>query len=496
MNLLLNNSAFKNIKFFDNDLNLSCEDVEICSRNLLKKVPRNKNTKQQGICILMSRNPYYIASVFASWNAGYFVIPLNTAWPLEKNLNIINRVKPSAVLVDDDIDLGKGIPALNKSQLFNSNCSDTSLRTEFRMRSLRESDIAYIIFTSGSTGEPKGVVISVGAFRSYIDWTRRYFNSHKNSKRLLLTSELTFDITMGDIAFALAFGTDIGVAKFNTNIPSVLAMIMMHQIDVLYSVPSTHQSLIAFAKQKKGANISSLKLILSGGDRFPWKLVKDYMNLCSKAHFYNVYGPTEVTINCFSIRLDNKLNLEKEGNPVPIGICFDSLNFSLINEEGSTDSEGELCVGGPQIMIGYHEDKLLTKKSFIEYNSLTSSKIKVYRTGDLAYTKDGLIYLKGRIDGLVKIRGYRIHPDEISKTIDLIPDTEMNTVVHFLCDNELELAAFIKVKKSSSLNNQQVIEYLRKKIPSYMIPKKIIFVDAFPLNQSGKIDSSKLKKLL
>ena len=451
MNEILGNSKFKEISYFDNEVRLAHSDVEACAQ-VLSRFPARIQGAQQGICILMSRGAPYIAAVFAAWRAGFYVVPLNTAWPLQKNLDIIQRIQPAVVLIDDDSTLDdSGFAVLRTSDLFANRDDGTAEAPIDPEWQLLASDVAYVIFTSGSTGEPKGVVISAGSFRSYVDWTRRFFADYAQSQRLLLTSELTFDITMGDIAFALAFGTDIGVARHNTNIPSVLAMIMRHQIDVLYSVPTTHLALVAFARQKKGADLGTLKLILSGGDRFPWQLVRDYRELTGGAHFYNVYGPTEVTINCFATRLDDQFALADTGKPVPIGRCFDSLDHVLLDEEGLPAPEGELCVTGPQLMLGYHGDPEQTAAAFVPDPRLPFVHRALYRTGDIGYGDGGMMYLKGRIDGLVKIRGYRIHPDEVSKAIDSIPGVDVSAAVTFGGQSDAALAAFIKLKPGVSL---------------------------------------------
>ena len=337
-NFLLDESLFNHIQYFDNEFSLTQADVLTCASALVTHKPSRIDGVQQGICILMSRSAHYIAAMFAAWRVGFYVVPLNTAWPAQKNLDIIARIQPAAILVDDGASLDTDFPVLTTSALFAASAAAGNLDPRHSASRLLASDIAYVIFTSGSTGEPKGVVISAGSFRSYVDWTRRFFGDYAHAQRLLLTSELTFDITMGDIAFALAFGTAIGVARHNTNIPSVLAMIMRHKIDVLYSVPTTHLALVAFAKQKKGADLSTLHLILSGGDRFPWQLVRDYVALTGGAHFYNVYGPTEVTINCFATRLDDKFDLAEQGKPVPNDAYFDTLEYLLEEEVGEQAS--------------------------------------------------------------------------------------------------------------------------------------------------------------
>jgi acyl-coenzyme A synthetase/AMP-(fatty) acid ligase len=441
----------------------------------------------------LDRSTDYVALILAAWRAGFFVVPLNTAWPLEKNLEIIQRIKPTVVIVGDEFDMCVD----NKhSYTTVSTLRGVSIENARELRPLKSSDVAYVIFTSGSTGEPKGVVISAASYRSYIDWTRRRFSNYADSKKLLLTSELTFDITMGDIAFALAFGTDIGVAKNNTNIPSILAMIMEYEIDVLYSVPTTHLALTTFAKRKRGADLTSLKLILSGGDRFPWQLVKDYQNLAQGVHFFNVYGPTEVTINCFSVRLDNKDHLMELQKTVPIGHCFDSLEYVLLDEEERVSDEGELCIAGPQVMQGYFGDEKLTELSMVSDPRTVYAGKSFYRTGDLAYVDGGDVFLKGRKDGLVKIRGYRVHPDEVSKALDGISDILVSACVAYGVQSEAALAVFIKVRAGSQLKETEVKLFLESKLPVYMVPSKIIFVDDFPLNRSGKIDKNVLIKRL
>jgi len=496
INTILDKSSFKNISYFDGQSKLSYDEVKTCTFNLLKNIPARVNGVQQGICLLMERGSHYIATMFAAWQAGFYIVPLNTSWPIQKNNEIISKIKPAAVISDDEniTSLANGFKSINVINLFEKN---EGLQNDFSLVSpLRPADVAYIIFTSGSTGEPKGVVISAASFRSYVDWTQRYFAEYSTSKRLLLTSELTFDITMGDIAFALAFGTSIGVARQNTNIPSVLALIMKYEIDVLYSVPTTHLALTAFAKRKRGADISCLKLILSGGDRFPWQLVEDYKSLTQGAHFYNVYGPTEVTINCFAVRLDNKENLIAEDKPVPIGECFDSLNYVLLDEDNIASKEGELCISGPQLMMGYYQDKNLTDSAFTTDPTVSFVQRLLYKTGDLAYEDDGLIYLKGRIDGLVKIRGYRIHPDEVSKAIDTLDGVDVSAVVTVGKQTDAALVAFIKLDQGLEFTKETIDSKLKEKLPAYMIPVDYVFVETFPLNQSGKIDKNALIKRL
>jgi acyl-CoA synthetase (AMP-forming)/AMP-acid ligase II len=253
---------------------------------------------------------------------------------------------------------------------------------------------------------------------------------------------------------------------------------------------------VSFAQQKKGADLSTLKLIMSGGDRFPWQLVSDYTALTGGAHFFNVYGPTEVTINCFAVRLDNKLHLADAGKAVPIGECFDTMDHVLLDESGMPANEGELCVTGPQLMFGYHSDPSRTEAAFVSDPRVDYVKRPLYRTGDVGFRDGGLMYLKGRVDGLIKIRGYRIHPDEVSKALDTLDGVDISAVVSFGNQSNAALAAFIKLKPNSKLSPESITVALKELIPSYMIPSRYEFVEKFPLNQSGKIDKKALSRSL
>lgn len=490
MNKVLDETLLNIVNIFDGQDDISSSAIESIGRVFSNY---DRSSSQPCICILLERSSLYIASILGAWRAGFYVVPLNTAWPFEKNIDIINRIKPSLVLVEEDF----STDILQSNFMTRSSlkkASEDAVFANIEMRPLKSHDIAYVIFTSGSTGEPKGVVISAESFRAYIDWTRSFFWDYREIQKLLLTSELTFDITMGDIAFALAFGADIGVARHHTNIPSVLSMIMKYKIDLLYSVPTTHLALLRFAKQKRGADISSLKLIMSGGDRFPWQMVKGYSELTQGAHFFNVYGPTEVTINCFAVRLDDKVeSLSAQNKPVPIGHCFNTLDFVLLSEGILTSTEGELCIVGSQIMMGYHGDSQKTSEVIDSDPRMKQVARRMYHTGDLAYIDDGLVYLRGRLDGLVKIKGYRIHPDEIAKAIDSLERVDSSAVIAVKFGDEHKLVAYVKLQKGFVESIDELSQLLIEKLPAYMIPSEYVFVDDFPVNQSGKIDKRKLK---
>ena len=145
-------------------------------------------------------------------------------------------------------------------------------------------------------------------------------------------------------------------------------------------------------------------------------------------------------------------------------------------------------------MLGYFNDNTKNNEVIIDDPRVKFIKRRLYRTGDIAYFENGFIYLRGRIDGLTKIRGYRVHPDEISKVLDSFEEVNSSAVVTYGSSNQKILVSFIKINKGFIFNNINFKSMLTDKLPSYMIPNDFIEIDQFPLNQSGKIDKSLLKK--
>lgn len=490
MNGLLDNSAFHRVEILDGTRSYDSSVVALVAERISFLLSGFPGAGQPGICVALERGADFILVEMAAWMAGCFVVPIGSDWDDAKVAAIIGAVSP-ALIVTDRKNLGsvEGL-TVGVDDLFKDvGALVEPDRPQTAMRTLESDDIAYVVFTSGSTGVPKGVVISVEAFRTYIDWTRTTFADFSEIKTLLVSAELTFDIAMGDIAFALAFGTALLVAPNHRDIPGLVSLIGKYDVGLLYAVPTTHHMIQAFCLRRRPGSLSSLRLILSGGDKFPWSMVENYGLLASEAHFYNVYGPTEFTINCFSIRLDDKLWLKDFSDEVPIGKCFDHLTYAFIDTEGVAASEGELCVAGAQAMKGYLGDPNLTASSFVSLKVGEESPMSFYRTGDLAFETQGQIYVRGRIDGLVKNKGYRVHVDEISRAVETVPSVAQSCAI---VSEGGELVVFVKLEHGMSAGEIEIGNLIMRSLPPRLMPDRLVFLENFPLNQSGKIDRKSL----
>ncbi|MBI3321189.1 MAG: AMP-binding protein, partial [Candidatus Omnitrophica bacterium] len=352
-------------------------------------------------------------------------------------------------------------------------------------------------FTSGSTGEPKGVMISHHGYRAYREWARSYFSVPKGPHALLITAELTFDITMGDLAFALAHDVQIHVSPDPRNIMWHAKLIRDRRIDMFYSVPSTIRRLYAWAKDRADVDLRRLRWVVSGGEAFSPDLIDLVRSLSPMAEFHNVYGPTEVTINCMATRVDHlRERIAASGNLVPIGLPFPHLKTLLYDATTGRPAEtmGELLVAGAQCMDGYYGDPERTTAAFLEVDG-----VRYYRTGDLVRRDpDGYHVVLGRIDDLVKVKGYRINPLEIDHV--LAGDArvkEVKTVVFREGESPQPVVSFVvpvPAQRGVGLSDL-LIERCRARLPEYMVPQAIVELDQLPCGSSGKYDANHLKRI-
>ncbi len=447
-------------KLYDTDTKVSSEGILDLALKFSKKEIINKK-----VLINLDRSAHYIEVIFALWLNGNTVIPTNKNWP-KKYIDEILKSCEADLSVNEKL-----YNELNKAKITIGSLSFKE-KISFFQNLKFDNQTPYIIFTSGTTSKQKGVIISEKNYLSYIKWTSFEFKSYKNLKSLILTSELNFDITFGDIAFALFSSCKIIVAKNNSNIFEIIQLIDQFKIEVMYTVPNLFKLL--FLILKKYQINKSIKLFISGGEVLNKKICVDAKKLFPKSDFYNVYGPTECTINITSYRVN--LDQLKNKKIVPIGKVFPHLNWQILPNENDKTT-GELIVSGNQLMDGYVNK---------EYKFLKIKNRKYYNTGDLVKIEKGLIYWISRNDNMIKKKGLRIYTSEIDEIVETNnKDTISKTV---LIDSDLILFYL------GSAFKKQILNSIKRNLPSYMHPLQIIKVKSFPIGPTGKVDLNKLKK--
>ena len=439
----------------------------------------NKHPKRQlKIVILLPRDIRYLLSIFSIWNLNNIVVNLNIEHSIDFNRKIIRDLKPDLIIsekiffrehTNKTLILGK-IEELLKLKITIQGCYKPNF------------EIAYIIFTSGSTGQPKGVVITASSYYSYNRWLANYFKNHLKNKRLIITSQLTFDITFGDIAFSLQSSSPICLCNNTRNIFQIFYLIQKYKINVIYSVPTILNKLYFLEKTRKTKLLSNIKLIKSGGESFNVATFNLMRKISKNAAIYNVYGPTEVTINCSAIHLNLYQNIIDKYNQIPIGKIFSHLSYKLLKNNNNSFT---LYVSGKQVMKGYIKSKSISHFKII-------NKKKYYNTGDIVEKKNGQLFLLGRTNNLIKFKGIRFNPIIID---NIMLDLEFIDEVKSLIVKKFDVEKILIFYKSNNFNKREVLKKIYSHISDSIKPLMFIKMKIMPLNNAGKYDIDKMLKL-
>jgi non-ribosomal peptide synthase protein (TIGR01720 family) len=340
-------------------------------------------------------------------------------------------------------------------------------------------DLAYVIYTSGSTGKPKGVMIE---HSSLCDYVRTFSNEFAigESDKIVQQSSYSFDTHIEEIFPALTKGGSVVVAKGGAqDIQSLYELIEERKVTVLSTTP-----LVIFELNELGINLTSLRLLISGGDRLNANWASRYIKEMS---VYDSYGPTESTVCCTFNKIEELTIDSVIGKPTA------NRNLYIISPTGQLQPigvEGELCIGGKGLARGYLNQAALTAVKFID-NPFKKGE-RLYKTGDHAkWLPDGKIKFVGRKDQQVKVRGHRIELGEIEKVLNDFDDVMVAIAATTSPDpTKNRLVAFIKAKESFDASAFRA--YLIQKLPTYMIPSKFIEIDHVPLTPNGKVDRKRL----
>lgn len=352
------------------------------------------------------------------------------------------------------------------------------------------NNLAYILYTSGSTGKPKGVMIDHRALANFICWKMAAYPMAPADRMLQLTS-ISFDPSLWNFLEPLIQGAGVVLARPGSqrDIPYLVDVIQAQQITILQMVPS---HLRLFMEEPRFLKCTSVRGIFCGGENMPPTLPERIFNHLATT-ITNNYGPTETCVSSTTYQLKPSTSPHR----IPVGVPHGNTQVYILDrslQPVPVGVTGELYIGGDSLARGYLNQPALTAEKFIP-NPFGASGTRLYRTGDLCrYLADGNIEFLGRVDNQVKLRGNRIELGEIENALEYHPQVRQAVVILQHAETGDHLAAYIVPNSSCSLDRQQLREYLKGRLPEYMLPGDYIILDALPLTPNGKIDLNRLPR--
>jgi amino acid adenylation domain-containing protein len=430
------------------------------------------------VAVLLDRTPDLVAAVLGVLKSGAAFLPLDPRQPIARNTFSINDADANIVLTDRRLPAGG-----DEIEATVINLGDVAPDAPCVAPSstVSPADLAYVIYTSGSTGRPKGVLIEHRSVTNLMQTMFREFGVVA-ADTVLSVSSISFDVALGDIFCALSCGARLvlATAAEATNPAALIRLIADSRATYMMATPTTFGALVAAGwRGNRRLTAASIGETLTDG------LAGALLQRCGAV--WNTYGPTETTVITSVARL-------AEGDTVTAGRPLPNVRMYVTDPRGRLQPvgvPGEIAIGGVAVGRGYRKRPDEHARRYGDDPFHAGGRI--YRTGDRGrFLPDGRIQHLGRGDDQLKIRGFRIEPGEIESTLCEHPDVGCCAVVAREAPNgEQQLVAYV-VGEPGCPSDAQVRDWLRRRLPEYMVPSAFIHLGALPMTASGKLDKAAL----
>jgi surfactin family lipopeptide synthetase A len=438
-----------------------------------------------GICV--ERSLEMLVGLLGILKAGGAYVPLDPAYPPERLSFMLEDAKVPVLLTQNRL-----VPSLAESSA-RVVCLDSGWHEiakesgENPASKAKSEDLAYVLYTSGSTGKPKGVQIPHRAVVNFL--TSMSLKPGMTCRdRLLAVTTLSFDIAGLEIYLPLSLGASLEIVRREVSSDGnlLLSKLASSGATVLQATPATWRMLL-----EAGWEGSRDLKVLCGGEAMPRELAGELLKRASSV--WNMYGPTETTIWSTTSRITSS------HGPITVGKPIANTEIYVMDSHSQpvpVGIPGELYIGGDGVARGYFHRPDLTAEKFVPNPFREQeSGARLYRTGDLVrYQPNGEIECLGRIDHQVKVRGFRIELGEIEAVLSQHPGVRQNVVTaREDVSGDRRLVAYVTANQRQSPPTADALrDFLKPKLPDYMLPSQFIFLESLPLTPNGKVDRKAL----
>ena len=438
------------------------------------------------VAIMANRSLETIICMLGILKAGAAFLNLDPTYPENRTKYYLENSKAEYVLVQkalkDKVKDANNIIEIDlENNLYNKDFDNPNVKVQ-------PFDLSYVIYTSGSTGVPKGVLLHQVGFANMVKAMTLVLDYLKEGNKHCIASVTStpFDIFVYEIFVSLTHGLKVLMANNAEHRNPILldALIKKYNADVMTVTPSLMK--INYDNRLNPSALSNIKHMVFGGEPLPEKFVKDLRNLSPGVTIYNIYGPSEITV------LSNVQNLNRE-NKITIGPPIMNTGIHILDKNGHRlpiGVVGEIYISGIQVGLGYLGKPKMTKEKFLD-NPFGNGKM--YKSGDIGrWTFDGKVQCLGRIDNQVKLRGLRIELGEIETKMESIEGITSSVVNKIELDDREFLCGYYVCDKNVEIPENTVREFLRKSLPSYMVPTYFVQLKEMPYTINRKINRKAL----
>ncbi|ARO65621.1 MULTISPECIES: non-ribosomal peptide synthetase [Bacillus cereus group] len=446
-----------------------------------------------GLCV--ERSHEMIVGILGILKAGGAYVPLDPTYPEQRLQYILEDASIQLFVTQESLKELNWLPENVESICLDRDQDEIGKESKtLPVSSVGPQNLAYVIYTSGSTGNPKGVMIEhhnvIRLFKSTDCW---YQFNEKDTWTLF--HSYAFDFSVWEIWGALLYGGKLVVVPYwiSRSPKDFYQLLVEEEVTVLNQTPSAFRQLIQVCEQEDKNKNLQLRYVIFGGEALePTSLLPWFQRYGEKnPQLINMYGITETTVHVtyYPITLDDVQQASRSN----IGKRIPDLEVYILDayqQPVPIGVDGELYIGGAGLARGYLNRPELTAERFISHPFSSDLKARLYRTGDLArYLPDGNLDYRGRIDHQVKIRGFRIEIGEIESTLHTYAYVkEVVVIVREDQPGDKRLVAYVV----GDGNVDAWREYLKAKLPSYMVPSGFVAMEAIPLTANGKVDREAL----
>ncbi|MEU6413197.1 non-ribosomal peptide synthetase [Microbispora sp. NPDC046933] len=436
-----------------------------------------------GLCL--ERCPGMVVALLAVWRAGGAYVPLDPGFPEDRLRYMREDAGIRLVLAGQGVEsrLLDGVPdvvelAWDGVPVGGGASGDGGAPAEGPV-----GDLAYLMYTSGSTGRPKGVAVPHGAVVNLLESFASLLGLTPRDAWLAVTT-LSFDISVLELLLPLACGARVVVASGHETADgrALRSRAVTEAVTIMQATPASWRILL-----ESGGVPENVATRLCGGEALPRDLADALLD--GGARLWNVYGPTETTVWSTAGRV------APSPGPVDLGEPIGNTTVRILGPDGRPvppGEAGELHIGGAGLARGYRGMPGQTAARFLPDPFSVVPGARLYATGDLARIENGRLRYLGRADQQVKVRGFRIELGEIESVLRAAPEVADAAVG--VCDGPDGLPRLVAYVVRTAGEPEgadlwpSLRDRLRRSVPEYMVPTRLVVLDALPLTPNGKLD--------